>query len=121
MRILIAAAAYTAQVAKAADDLSHAFARSLGYAVGSVLGIVVRSNKSKPPPKIASYLLSLVLPKTYRESVLGDLTEQHPVVRAKRGKFAAYIWFYTQVLSSIWPLVKQSFLGKLKRWYRFYL
>lgn len=68
----------------------------------------VTADLKATPPKRAEYLAYLFLPRTNRENLLGDLTEEYPSIVAKFGKRGAQVYFYKQVVWSIWPLVKNS-------------
>lgn len=69
-----------------------------------------QSAVSVEPPKSAEYLAYLFLPKTDRETLLGDLTEEYPSVVEKFGRRGAQFYFYKQVVWSIWPLVRKSII-----------
>ena len=60
------------------------------------------------PPRSAEYIAYLFLSRTERETLLGDLAEEYPVVVARFGLRGAKIYFYKQVLTSIWPLVRKA-------------
>lgn len=59
---------------------------------------------SSKPPSNAVYLLYLFLPKKNRVALLGDLEEEYKEVYARFGAKSANIWFWKQVLTSLWPL-----------------
>jgi hypothetical protein len=63
---------------------------------------------SDQPPKSAEYLAYLFLPRTDRDTLLGDLTEEYPYIVAKFGSRGANVYFYKQVVCSIWPLVRKT-------------
>lgn len=60
------------------------------------------------PPRLAEYLAYVFLPRRDRETLLGDLTEEYPSVLAKFGSQRALIYFYKQVVWSIWPLLRKT-------------
>lgn len=62
------------------------------------------------PPKSAEFLAYLFLPKSDREVLLGDLTEEYRSVVAKFGQRRAQFYFYKQVVWSIWPLARKAFI-----------
>ncbi len=49
------------------------------------------------PPRVAATLLCLLLPYGEREFILGDLEEQY-VQRSRKSRFAAWAWYWGQVL-----------------------
>lgn len=67
--------------------------------------------KEKPvePPRFAEYLAYL-LPKGNRETLLGDLVETYPKLKAKQGKRRAWFWAYSQVGMSMWSLWGQTII-----------
>lgn len=65
------------------------------------------------PPRFAEYLAYL-LPKTHRESLLGDLVETYPKLKAKQGKWRAGFWAYAQVgmsMGSLWGQIIIRLIG----------
>jgi hypothetical protein len=60
---------------------------------------------SRPPFK-AEYLLHLILPKEERAPVIGDLIEEYRYIQRRFGRRHANIWFYKQVITSVWPFVR---------------
>lgn len=66
------------------------------------------------PPELGEYLLYF-LPKQYRESFIGDLEEEFHQMCTKFGLRKANIWYYVQVGSSFWPLLK-AVLRRLIKW-----
>lgn len=62
----------------------------------------------KQPPKAGEYLLYLFLSRTEREVLIGDLTEEYPGLVTKFGLRLAKVYFYKQVVWSIWPLVRKT-------------
>lgn len=76
--------------------------------------IVVMSDKRLRHPVWAEYLLYLLLSKAERDAVAGDLIEEfRGTIVPKFGPRAARFWFVKQVLSSIWPVLKQRVLRAL--------
>jgi hypothetical protein len=77
---------------------------------------------SKPPIN-AEYVLHLVLGKEEREVVIGDLVEEYCYVIRRFGRKHADIWFYKQVIVSVWPFLRRAigraaaflWLGRLLR------
>ena len=53
------------------------------------------------PPRLALWLLDLVLDRTAAEAIVGDLTEEFHTVADRRGHTAARRWFWRQALVSI--------------------
>jgi hypothetical protein len=77
---------------------------------------------SASPPLHAEYLLYLVLSRSEREAVIGDLLEEYRLrVFPRFGPSKAIIWYWSEVLRSILPflwcrarvIVKWTFLADL--------
>jgi hypothetical protein len=64
-----------------------------------------KNDVSGPLSTNADWLAYLFLPKKDREALLGDLHEEAEEVLELFGRRRARIWYWTQVLSSIWPYV----------------
>lgn len=62
----------------------------------------------KKPPKIAETLLRIMLRKQDKEYILGDVEELFNDISEVRGTFWANIWYWYQVLISIFPLIYKS-------------
>lgn len=60
------------------------------------------------PLRLAASLLSALLPVAEREEVLGDLREEYGHRRGERGRAAAGVWLWRQVLGSAPALLKRS-------------
>lgn len=72
--------------------------------------------KKSVPPRLGEYLLYLVLPPKDRECVPGDLAEEYStIILPKFGRRKAKLWFWQQVVTSIWPILSP----RLKRLARF--
>jgi hypothetical protein len=92
----------------------------------SLTGVVVEEVAQASVPKRAEWLAYLLLPRSHRESMLGDLEEEfHTTIAAKFGLRRARFWYWWQVVRSIVPLLsrrltKLAFLGGivdlLRRW-----
>jgi hypothetical protein len=67
-------------------------------------------------PNTAEYLLYLLLPRKDRESIIGDLYEEYPLVVKKFGVKKAKLWVYRQVLCSAWPLIQKATKWGLFAW-----
>ena len=67
------------------------------------------ADKSRPP-QFGEYILYLFLLKKDRDNVLGDLQEEYSEVLLKFGRTKAKIWYYKQVYTSIWPLLRRALL-----------
>ena len=59
-------------------------------------------------PKPGAFLLTLLLPKKARCPLLGDLAEEYQEVREQFGERPADLWFYKQVLTSLWPMLQTT-------------
>ena|ERR1700720_3690049 len=60
------------------------------------------------PPFYAEFILYLCLPSEAREAIIGDLTEAYyrMVERHDRSSLQVAVWFWRQVMLSIWCLLK---------------
>ena len=65
--------------------------------------------KIHSPAAIAELILHLLLKDDEAEAVGGDLQERYSKKVERFGKRGAYIWLWSQVLRSIWPLLKRFF------------
>ncbi|UCE41050.1 MAG: ABC transporter permease [Candidatus Aminicenantes bacterium] len=54
------------------------------------------------PPKLGEKLLKFFLPKGESESVAGDYEELYTEISQTRGKSRAYVWYWGQIIKSIW-------------------
>jgi len=66
---------------------------------------------SPKPPTNAEYLLHLFLRGDERDALIGDLIERYVGKHERFGERRAKVWFYSEVLRSLWPLLKR-FLAK---------
>jgi hypothetical protein len=64
--------------------------------------------ESSVPPKIGEMALLMLLSKEEREYVLGDLAEEFALYQSKYGVGFAKVWYYKQVVSSTWPVLRRS-------------
>jgi hypothetical protein len=55
-------------------------------------------------------LLYLLLKKDERDVVIGDLIEEYGKMVKRFTRRRADIWFYKQVIGSLWPLVRRALL-----------
>lgn len=55
----------------------------------------------KPPPKISTFLLELMLFYSIRDGALGDFEEQYHHIRSLKGRFYAGLWYRFQVLNML--------------------
>jgi hypothetical protein len=75
------------------------------------------------PPINAEYVLHVVLGKEEREAVIGDLVQEYGCIMLRFGQRHADIWFYKQVILSVWPFLRRAvaraaaflWLGRLLR------
>lgn len=77
------------------------------------------------PPACAEKLLYLFLPNRMRKPLIGDLEEEFRTeIAPKFGARFARVWYWKQVLSSLWPLLCRrliklaslAWLGKAASW-----
>lgn len=66
----------------------------------------------QPPAKAQSFLCLLLEAKD-REVIIGDMAERYGIKIEQRGKLRANLWFYQQVVWSVWPLLQRT-LVKLR-------
>jgi len=59
------------------------------------------------PPFEAEYVLYLILDREERAAVIGDLIEEYRLMLRRFGRRRADLWFYKQVIFSIWPFVRR--------------
>jgi hypothetical protein len=109
-----------------ADDLIEANEQEQeGEKKRSELEYALKANLIKPmpapedtddpqPPAKAQSLLCLLLEAKDREVVIGDMAERYGIKVELRGKLRANLWFYQQVVWSVWPLLQRT-LVKLRR------
>lgn len=58
------------------------------------------------PPRLAETVLGISLPRDVREATLGDMAEMYRHLAQARDPGAARIWYWTQVLRSLNPLLR---------------
>jgi hypothetical protein len=61
--------------------------------------------KRLDPREPGFYLLYLFLPRKDREILVGDLEEEYSSIEERFGPRKARLWFYKQVIASLWPFV----------------
>ena len=61
-----------------------------------------------PPLRLAAALLRALLPAAERDEVLGDLGDEYAHRRGTRGRVAAALWLWRQVLGSAPALLRRS-------------
>lgn len=69
---------------------------------------MTRSDLEAPLPRLAASLLAAVLPPVERDEVLDDLAREHRARRRSRGRLAAWLWAWSQVLSSLPALARRG-------------
>lgn len=77
-------------------------------------------------PRKAEFLLWVLLPRTQREAVIGDINEGFAQVRERFGARSARTWYWCAVARSLWPiasdcarrLVKWGIVGTVAGWLR---
>lgn len=66
-------------------------------------------SKPKPNiPKLGQKLLSWILPENKKDVLLGDFAEYHARVADKRGRFAAFLWYWGQLFASLPSFIHNS-------------
>jgi hypothetical protein len=66
-----------------------------------------QSTDQPKPPAGAEFLLRMLLSGNDVDAITGDLAESYVKRRARYGDRRAKLWFYGQVILSIWPLLKR--------------
>jgi hypothetical protein len=86
------------------NEILKAMGLSLGMRVDSDGRLY--SPDAETPPKKAEYLLYYLLTKPDRESIPGDLEEEYrTIIVPKFGPQYARIWYWKQVILSVWPII----------------
>ena len=74
------------------------------------------SDGQQVPPKAPEYLLYLFLTRDNRKAMFGDLEEEFRTeILTRFGARRARLWFWWQVVRSVWPSVSGS-ISKLAWW-----
>lgn len=77
----------------------------------SIIALLTRSSdatESDPrPPFNAEYLLYLLVGTADRDILIGDLIEGYSQIRKRFNKRRADLWFYKQVIGSLFPLLRR--------------
>lgn len=60
------------------------------------------------PPRLAEKTLLLILSKTERETLIGDLAEEWLEIQSVHGRGFANVWYWEQTVLSLWPLVRKA-------------
>lgn len=60
------------------------------------------------PPVNGEFALHLLLSKDEQEAVIGDLIERYGQKCERFGEQRAKLWFYCEVLRSVWPLLRRA-------------
>lgn len=73
------------------------------------------------PPELGEFLFYLFLSRAERENLIGDLQEEYLEVHSKFGKPKANIWYYKQVFTSLYPLIRRfvikwGLIGVIGKW-----
>jgi len=84
--------------------------QDLAQYIPVILDELPAMEQDSEPPQIGEYLLYLFVSKIEREVIFGDLTEEYPTLVAKFGQKWAQVYFYKQVVWSIWPLFRKAII-----------
>jgi hypothetical protein len=100
---------YNTLVITAHDDAHHVFG-NIRVSPPEQLGLFEEDPsilmQPPSPPKFADYLLYFFLSKHDRENIPGDLAEEYEtIILPDFGLRAAKVWYWKQVICSIWPIV----------------
>jgi hypothetical protein len=93
------------------------------YLIADGLDKINAQEPTPVAPPNAEYILHLFLRGDDRDAVIGDLVERYAGKYERFGERRAKVWFYSQVLRSLWPLLKRlvtraSGLVALGEWIR---
>jgi hypothetical protein len=70
-------------------------------------------------PKWVEKAILLIFPKKSREYLIGDLAEEYAQIAANHGVRFANLWYWKQIIASVWPfLMKALRWGLLVSWVR---
>jgi hypothetical protein len=58
-------------------------------------------------------LLCRLLPKAFREPLMGDLLEQYEIIKPGRSRISGSFWLYGRILSSASPLIGRAIKKRL--------
>lgn len=79
-------------------------------------GVLKSMRSNLTPPQLGEFALYMILTKEDREYLIGDLAEEFIEVQAKFGRTKASIWYYKQVLTSAWPLMRKAIRLGILAW-----
>jgi hypothetical protein len=102
--------AFSAGVKVSETFILGLFAATLEVLHDARLRREVKNSRPLKPPFNAEYLLYLFLRKEERDVVIGDLIEDYFRVLERFNKRYADIWFYKQVIGSLFPLLRRAVL-----------
>lgn len=69
---------------------------------------MTRNRPDSRLPRFAASLLGAMLPPAERDEVLADLADEHRARRRSSGRRAAWLWVWSQVLSSLPALARRG-------------
>jgi predicted DNA-binding protein (UPF0251 family) len=67
------------------------------------------------PPRLAEFLLTLVMPPSRADAVTGDLNEHFARDYKELGRRRAVRLYWARTLPSLWPLLRRA-IGKAMKW-----
>lgn len=70
----------------------------------------IQSEISPEPPKNAELLLTLLLRRDEQEAAIGCFSEIYAKKVRRLGKRRAAIWAWCDVLRTLWPVIKRTFI-----------
>lgn len=80
-----------------------------------VAPLAVEEPAASTPPRFAEYLLYIFLPKRSRDNMLGDLEEEYYKAYRRYGYRYAQVFYWSQVVRSLWPLIA-ALVQKALKW-----
>jgi hypothetical protein len=85
----------------------------------------LHKSNSSSPPLIGQFILEILLSRKEADNLIGDLAEDYNEKAIKYGIPKAKIWFWKQVIGSIWPLARRvvpwGVFAWLVEWFRRHL
>lgn len=109
--------------------ITHAEAPTSAMYTTAFQNILTQNNMNMAldvyPPASAEKLLYFLLPRNQRAPLIGDLKEEFfAIIVPKFGIRDARVWYWAQVLSSLWPILSRrlmklaglAWLGKAASW-----
>jgi len=65
---------------------------------------------SVKPPKMAQWLICLLVRSGNRQNLLGDLEEEYQYIHNEHNRFRANLWYFHQILLSCTNFIRSNFI-----------